>query len=408
MAVCPTGRIHRFHSAVAGAMIVGAVMVGQVGAAAVTPAAPAHHGPRWTVVPSPSSTTSASIFDAVSCGSTTSCMAVGGYSATGTGPLIEQWDGSSWSLMAPGSPASGANTLLGVSCASPTFCVAVGYSEVGPDTYGVLEQWNGTAWTVVSVPTPDFSELDAVSCAGPDFCMAVGSVYEYPIAADPLVLEWNGSSWNPSGTDEPQDTPQNLTGVSCTGPGACQAVGEADEEYCQPPMGGCTVIADRPITASWGGSIWVVSPPAAPHGGDLTAVSCSGPSACTAVGEHNSVRCHTSMGVTHCKLGQDYPLIESFDGSTWSEQPSVRKRTELTLTAVSCASPTTCVAVGATHTLIEEESGGGWTQDSAAVIPGAEDQAFAGVTCTGTGPCDLVGNYEMPGAFDTLVETRSG
>jgi hypothetical protein len=307
--------------------------------------------------------------------------------------------------MTPGSPASGAETLQGVLCASPTFCVAVGYSEDSPGTIGALEQWNGTAWTVVPDLAPDFSDFNAVSCTGPDFCIVVGSQYEYPIAADPLVLEWNGSNWNTSvGTNVPQDTPDNLMGVSCTGPDACQAVGESYDVFCQPPPDGCKVLADRPITASWNGSGFLISGQAAPHGGDLTAVSCTGSSACTAVGEHNSVHCSTSMGVKQCTLGLEYPLIETFDGSTWSVEPSV-KRVGFILASVSCSSSTTCVAVA--PNLIEQDSGGGWSRDSLPVIPGP-GQFFGGVSCTGIGPCDVVGSYIAGSATDTLVETRSG
>jgi hypothetical protein len=404
MAVYPTGRTHRFHLALLGAMIVGGAMVsGIAAAAAVTPAAAVNHG-LWTYVPSPNSPTTLNNFDSISCSSASSCMAVGGLGDEG--PLIEQWDGSSWTVMAPGSPASAAETLQGVSCGSPTFCVAVGYSEDSPGTIGALEQWNGTVWTVVPDLAPDFSDLNAVSCTGPDFCIVVGSEYEYPIAADPIVLEWNGSTWNTSvGTDVPQDTPDNLNGVSCTGPDACQAVGDAYVVSCQPPMGGCTVVADRPITASWNGSGFLVSAPATPHGGDLTAVSCTGPSACTAVGEHNSVHCHMSMGVKQCTLGSDYPLIETFDGSTWSVERGVNRVSSI-LASVSCSSATTCVAVA--PQFIEEESGAGWSRDSPAVIAGSVGQSFGGVTCTGIGPCDVVGSYSTGSAVDTLVETRSG
>jgi hypothetical protein len=403
MAVHPTGRTYRFHLALVGAMIVGGSMINAVAAAAaVTPAAMAHHGAPWTVMPSPNVPSYPNLLDAISCGSATSCMAVGGYSNAETGPLIEQWDGSSWTAVAPGSPASGVDTLQGVSCASPTFCVAVGYSGDGSDTFGALEQWNGTAWTVVPYVGPDYSDLDAVSCAGPDFCMAVGTEYEYPIAADPVVVEWNGSDWAGVAPGVPTDTPDGLAGVSCTGPDACQAAGAASDVYCTEPIPGCTVIAERPLTASWDGRNWSISQPASPRGGSLDAVSCTGASACTAVGEHNPLHCNRSN--TRCTSGPTHHLIETFDGSTWSVERGVKG--ENALASVSCSAPTTCVAI--TGNLIEEENGGGWSKDSPAVAPGSENQFYAGVTCTGIGPCDAVGYYDTPSAIDSLVETRSG
>ena len=322
----------------------------------MTPAGGAHHhGATWTVVPSPSVPSYANTLAAISCGSATSCMAVGGYSNSGAGPLIEQWDGSSWTVMAPGSPASGAWALQGVSCASPTFCVAVGYSEAdSPDIQGAIEQWNGTAWTVVPYVGPDFSDLYAVSCTGPDFCMAVGTEYEYPIAADPVVLEWNGSDWTGVAPGVPTDTPDAFAGVSCTGPDACEAVGDASDVHCQPPMGGCQVIAERPLTASWDGRNWSVTEPAAPRGGSLDSVSCTGASACTAVGEHNSLHCNRSN--SQCTTGPTHHLVETFDGSTWSVQPGVKGQNALA--AVSCSAPTTCVAIAGSAIVEESDRGG--------------------------------------------------
>jgi hypothetical protein len=94
---------------------------------------------RWTSAstPSPDADNRANGLSAVSCGSSSSCVAVGalaksyssdapsGALGSPTGTLIETAAGGRWTIAAPPSGLPANSGLLGVSCAGQT-CVAVG------------------------------------------------------------------------------------------------------------------------------------------------------------------------------------------------------------------------------------------------------------------------------------------
>jgi hypothetical protein len=191
---------------------------------AATPVgAQASPGISWSVVPSPATPpTQDNSLSGVSCSSSTFCAAVG--------TLNEMWNGSAWSI-APGTPTAGTQ-INGVSCSSPSACIAVGGSG--------SESWNGSTWSTVPVGLfGTSSTLNAVSCTGPSACTAVGD-YAPIVTCGPkppcgqiyqatLIESWNGSDWSvvPS-PNAPSYLADDLTGVSCTGPSACTAVGYAD------------------------------------------------------------------------------------------------------------------------------------------------------------------------------------
>jgi hypothetical protein len=104
-------------------------------------------GAAWSVTPTPQSTTTCDVFDAVTATSPNDGWAVG--SAGGAG-LTEHWDGTGWNIVA--NPAGNAATLYGVAELSPTdvWTVGNGYTAGAGQTLSM--QWNGTAWS--TVPTP--------------------------------------------------------------------------------------------------------------------------------------------------------------------------------------------------------------------------------------------------------------
>jgi hypothetical protein len=135
----------------------------------------------------------------VSCPSATSCTAVGSVSDNngpgGTGwVLIEHWNGRVWALdrganraIAPGRSTTGESALNAVSCASSTRCVATGsWLLVGPHggkQGSLAEGWNGSQWTLQSASTamPHSGNegpysLNGVSCVPTaSICTAVGT-----------------------------------------------------------------------------------------------------------------------------------------------------------------------------------------------------------------------------------------
>jgi len=222
--------------------------------------------------------------DGVSCPSATDCVAVGFTwvwvpNDETNGALIETWDGSTWSVVPSPDPGY-SNRLSSVSCTSSTNCVAAGsYSpESGQYSQPLIESWNGTAWSVVPTtdpgPSPGQGNVDllGVSCSAVDSCVAVGTVYTTS-AAQPLIEIWDGTSWSISpGAVEGAI----LQGVSCTGTNSCVAVGQSTP-------------TNLTVIENWDGTGWSLARSPAlgrrtPFAEDLTGVSCSDPSRCVAVG----------------------------------------------------------------------------------------------------------------------------
>jgi hypothetical protein len=248
-----------------------------------------------------------------------------------TQTLVETSSGSNWSVVpSPDPPGSLFSVLTGVSCTGPTACTAVGYSILGTATQTLVEAWDGSTWSVVQSPDPagsPDSELNGVSCTTPSACTAVGYAV-IGTSHDTLVESWDGGSWTivPS-PGAPGSTIDDLLGVSCTGATSCAAVGYSTS--------GSSI---GTLVELWNGSSWSVSPsPDVTNALDdyLYGVSCTGPIACTAVG-------YTVNG------GTTRTLIEAWDGSTWSIVPSPTPSNSLAnvLSAVSCTGPVGCTAVG--------------------------------------------------------------
>jgi hypothetical protein len=151
---------------------------------------------------------------------------------------------------------------------------------------------------------PDFT---AVSCPSVTQCIAVGgSTDEYQDVTFPVIERWNGSVWTKMSSPRPSGTNIRFLGVACPTQRFCAAVG--------------------PVAEVWKGSSWHLTP--TPVQAVLSAVSCTSPTRCFAVGS----------------TGQQ-PVIERWDGRRWSldrRRPSGRMQ----LSGVSCTASGQCVAVG--------------------------------------------------------------
>ncbi len=238
------------------------------------------------------------------------------------------------------------------------FCVAVGFygppqiSPVPPQT--LIESWNGHGWSIVPSPnvpptsTNRFNEnvLSGVSCSSPTACVAVGHYFTGQIDKS-LIESWNGDVWSIMPSPAPGD--DELNGVSCTGAAACIAVGFSNND------GGVTLIE------SWNGHVWsiVPSPNLSSGSNSMNGVSCRSGEACVAVGiafDIGANRGHT--------------LIESWNGHVWSIVASPNRSSSNGLTAVACSGGAACIAVGISgissngeQTLIESWNGHVWSID---------------------------------------------
>jgi hypothetical protein len=151
------------------------------------------------------------------------------------------------------------------------------------------------------------------------------------------------------------------------------------------------------LAEHWNGSTWAVDPvpqPAYPGSLGLTAVSCASATSCTAVGYNNKPHvCNT--------------LIEYWNGSTWTHQATLRD--SCYLGAVSCPTSTTCIAVGELTSWYW--NGSTWKQEAIA-LPGGYGGQLLGLSCDSATSCTASGYYATAvgtqAPLDTLAEHWNG
>jgi hypothetical protein len=109
-------------------------------------------------------------------------------------------------------------------------------------------------------------------------------------------------------------------------------------------------------------------------------------------------------------------LVETFNGATWSITPSENSSADDYLSAVWCTSAGTCVAVGANdaglfgaQTFAETFNGASWSVTSTP-NPGGVDNQLYDVSCASSSSCVAVGSSDDGDPMDTqpLAETFNG
>jgi hypothetical protein len=197
---------------------------------------------------------------------------------------------------------------------------------------------------------------------------------------------WNGSSWSLANTS----VEGQLESVSCFSATWCMAAGESS--------GAARLFRLKSEGGSWSAT---TQTPATPSGGSalkLTDVSCSSESACTAVGSYyNGTRRVT--------------LAERYNGSAWSVQTTVDGTPtgeDVELSGVSCASASSCMAVGhyGTGTFAESWNGTSWSSPSVPDISGATEERLQDVSCFSSGSCMTVGWYKESTAWKKAMAVR--
>jgi hypothetical protein len=375
----------------------------------VLSALPADAATGWTIASSPNPVGAQQTYlDGVACtgpGTAVRCFAVGSYvnSQGAVKTLIERWNGTQWVIVASPNRAGIANALVAVTCASTTNCVAVGNSQATPTSAPVtlIERWNGLGWTIVPSPNGPSSTgsfLHAVSCVGPNRCFAVGNYTSGATAGSTLIERWTGTSWlvvpSPNKSGSAFDT---LDGVSCVPLGtgvSCFAVGR----YSASATGDVFFT----LTERFGAGGWAVVPSPNVDGkykSALASVSCTSASSCIAVGEWQH-----APGAS---------LAEKWNGTAWTITPVANFPgwTFSELDSVSCLSATNCFAVGGwaisspTQTLVVHWNGTGWTPIKSPNPTGSKGSTFHGVACAG-GKCTAVGTADKPPSYASATLTE--
>jgi len=276
--------------------------------------------------------------------------------------------------------------LWGVSCESPASCVATGDIDDGStDESALALTWNGKSWKTATVNLPAGASddaLDRVSCVPrARRCVAVGS-YTAAGAFPALVETWNGSAWTPSAAPAPAGALEEvLFGVSCPAAKSCVAVGGYLPKYGSYPLENFS-----PVAESWNGVRWAPATPPTVQGmlySLLDSVSCVSATRCFAVGWYETA---TGGSV----------LLESWNGKAWTRlhPPLPAGSKGQILTGVSCASATSCVAVGVAagsqpgNTAFSELwNGRTWRVAGIAWPRGTGNSFLVGVSCAAAAWC---------------------
>ena len=106
--------------------------------------------------------------------------------------LVEHWNGSSWTVVPSPSPGSSAS-LTSVRALSANDIWAAGSFSESAAEHTLIEHWNGSSWSVVPSPSPGSAanELNAVRGVSASDVWAVGDTSD-GTGNRPLILHWNG------------------------------------------------------------------------------------------------------------------------------------------------------------------------------------------------------------------------
>jgi hypothetical protein len=190
-----------------------------------------------------------------------------------------------------------------------------------------------------------------------------------------------------------------ITGVSCWSPRGCVAVGS------RITTSGLT----QTLVMAWNGKAWHIVPSPNRGAGDnvLTGIACPRATSCMAVGWDQDPA--------------DGPLVESWDGASWTlaqiplTNPVATQA--VTLASVSCPAPGRCVAVGGydpdgqpIHNLALRRSAAGWSF-ARLPSPGTKTNDVTAVSCADVRHCMAVGEHSdrtRTWATVTLALSMSG
>src|SRR5215471_982372 len=180
---------------------------------------------------------------------------------------------------------------------------------------------------------------------------------------------------------------------------------------------GLTIMAAAAAVIVWctgtvsAATVWTIQTTPEPAGaseGYLQGVSCVSAASCTAVGYYRD------------SAGALLTLAEHWDGMAWAIQatpnPTGTNVGPVYLEAVSCASATSCTAVGnyrgssgVERTLAEVRDGSTWTIQATPNPAGSAGSYLQGISCQSAGSCTATRHYSSSaGATVTLAERWDG
>jgi|GEM_PF-959295 len=324
--------------------------------------------------------TKAAIVDAVSCSSTTECVAVGSTDGLSQIAVGTSNGGTTWSVLRI---FPNLTDLNGVDCTSSLTCIAVGDRD-GPSATGTVGAVISTAdggktWTEHGLPHNTYS-FNAITCSTSSDCVAVGTFLTSGAHAsyDAQVITTSdaGAHWTLRRTEGTSD----LTGVQCTSPLDCMAVGDELEH-------GSRIERAEVLYSTDGGQSWVT------HmlrgvSGIVDGLSCTAQSSCELVG--------TQRPANGAYPGSGFAGSTTNGGASWSRQTLPTGIDDLF--GVSCGSRHVCIAVGANQAsgqavvVRSTDSGTTWHE----VADPWHATSLVNVSCASSLDCVAVGGTSTP------------
>ena len=222
-------------------------------------------------------------------------------------------------------------------------------------------------WKAFDLP-PRGDSPDAISCPDPNTCVAVDYDGDVFFSTNPEGGEnaWTVSPVDPS-TMVYQNPNQTMTGVSCADPSLCVAVDESGNVVTSTNPGG-------------GASAWILS--GIDGAVSLTGVSCPDEHLCVAVGG--------VIPAADPSSGNYGVVLTSTDPADGPGTWKVASVNVYSLTAVSCPSPSLCVALDSNGQIVTstDPTGGPSAWTSFGVDQGSAD--FSAISCPSAFLCVAV------------------
>jgi len=315
------------------------------------------------------------------------------------------------------SPAYAAD-FSAISCPTTTFCMAVGQAGEGPTftqdwTQPVVQTWDGTAWTDISasfnsLKGPDGADFGNVSCASATSCLVDFNYWSFG-DTNPRIYGWNGSTWTSAAMDI-----QGGHHISCASGSTCYAAAEGGPLVT---WDGTSFHTSDTVTAGeWAAIDCVTGTACYAYGFDgLTAFNATTATVIPGSFLTFSVRSMDCPRTDWCvAVGTDFstpqptPMGAVWNGTTWTTA-AVPSTEGASFESVSCANGAECIAVGRTTDTSAPQSfspvqavynGFGWT----AVSDPPGGNSYTGVSCA---PGTTVGCIGVGGRRGDVTSTLS-
>lgn len=335
-------------------------------------------GRTWTQQQLPVDTVQAEVYSGVSCARIGACSAVGYglYSSRSKSVVATLVDGT-WTGGRVDLPLPPRATLTGVACISSSDCRAIGdsYSERAQEVWAA--QRSGDSWFYPATqPSSDYTFTAGVDCPATDECVAT-AVDTSVVGGRSEVLQYSGGVWSTAVRPLPlHQTEPYVTAPSCPAAGSCMF----GVSY-QDSAGHWHLLAERLISGDW--AVTEMPLPEGRPAITIDAVSCATTSWCAAVGgdaegmfaevyasgrwqvrplptlgpwsapalvslDCPQVGACRAVGTTDATSDSGQPLTARFADDSWTvrARPLGSDTSGSALTAVSCARPGQCAAVG--------------------------------------------------------------